>query len=66
MEKEEIAEILKAVSGAMKICAGIELKDLNKVEEERCREILVEISLSRGNTICVRNNASTLSEVAHT
>lgn len=57
MESEEIAEMLKAVSGAMKICAGTELKDLNKVEEERCREILVEISLSRGHTICVRNNA---------
>ena len=57
MEKEEIAEMLKAVSGAMKICAGTELKDLNKVEEERCREILVEISLSGRQTICVRNNA---------
>lgn len=57
MEKEEIAEMLKAVSGAMKICAGTELNDLNKVEEERCREILVEISLGRGKTVCVRNNA---------
>lgn len=56
MEKEEIAEMLKAVSGAMKICAGTELKDLNKVEEERCREILVEINL-REKSICVRNKA---------
>lgn len=57
MEKEEVAEMLKSVSDAMKICAGTELKDLDKVEEERCREILVEINLNRGTTICVRNNA---------